>query len=198
MTRWRLAKSLEKLREQINLTAPNRSRISDGSVGDAAHASRASDHNPWLKVQGMGVVTAIDITHDPANGVDGHKLSRELIADKRTKYVIFNSEIWKARTKKWESYTGLNAHRKHVHISIQPVNVDDVTPWKLDGRPVLRLGDKGEAVKELQTKLRLEGYSLAADGDFGKITQSVVRRFQGQQKLTVDGIVGAATWRALG
>lgn len=31
---WRLAKSLEKLRAQINLLAPNRKKHSDGSVGD--------------------------------------------------------------------------------------------------------------------------------------------------------------------
>src|SRR6266542_3302920 len=95
---WRLAKALEQLRLQINTSFPLRSKVSDGSIGDTAHSNRASDHNP----NAAGVVTAIDVTHDVAHGVDGHTLSRQLIKDKRTKYVIFSGEIWKARTGKWE------------------------------------------------------------------------------------------------
>ncbi|HKV33547.1 MAG TPA: hypothetical protein VJP89_04485, partial [Pyrinomonadaceae bacterium] len=59
---WRVAKSLLRLREQINELAPNRSKASDGTIGDAAHASRKSDHNPWVKDGSIGVVTAMDIT----------------------------------------------------------------------------------------------------------------------------------------
>jgi hypothetical protein len=65
---WRPAKSLIQLRDQINQIAPNRSKASDGTIGDAAHASRASDHNPWVREGDAGVVTAIDITHDPDDG----------------------------------------------------------------------------------------------------------------------------------
>lgn len=131
MKRWRLAEGLKKLREQVNKLAPNRSKVSDGSIGDPRHASRTSDHNPWHRVKGVGVVTAIDITHDPANGLDGAKLSEALIADKRTKYIIFNKRIWKARTGKWEAYTGPNAHKHHVHISIKPESCDDISEWIL-------------------------------------------------------------------
>lgn len=124
---WRLANSLIQLRSQINAVHPDRSKVSDGSIGDTAHAARASDHNP----NAAGVVTAIDITHDPAHLVDGHLLSRQLITDKRAKYVIFAGEIWKARTSKWEAYRGANAHNHHVHVSVKPENYDDATPWTL-------------------------------------------------------------------
>ncbi len=63
---WRLAKSLETLRSQVNAVHPNRSKESDGSIGNAEHSARESDHNP----NSAGVVCAIDITPDPAGGVD--------------------------------------------------------------------------------------------------------------------------------
>jgi len=40
---WRLARSLEPLRNEVNAAAPNRSKASDGTIGDTAHSSRASD-----------------------------------------------------------------------------------------------------------------------------------------------------------
>jgi len=36
------------------------------------------------------------------------------------------------------------------------------------------------------------------DGIFGPVTKSAVEQFQGYSHLTVDGIVGPATWAALG
>ena len=42
---WRVARSLDVLLGQLNALAPERSKASDGSIGDAAHASRSSDHN---------------------------------------------------------------------------------------------------------------------------------------------------------
>lgn len=198
---WRLAKSLIKLRDQINQAAPHRSKVSDGSVGDTSHAARPSDHNPDAK----GVVAAIDVTHDPVNGCDGQTLSRAVISDPRVKYVIFNSEIWKARTKKWERYTGPNAHRHHVHISVQPDRYDNVEPWALSiapspvkpSRPILKRGDRGDGVKELQTKLR-KWADVGIDGIFGESTERAVRYFQRLYGLDADGRVGPATYKALG
>lgn len=123
---WRLAESLAKLRDQINDSFPDRSKASDGTVGDAAHSSRSSDHNPWVKDGRSSVVTAIDITHDPRNGVDAGKLADMLRSsrDERIKYIISNARICSGsggpQPWVWRRYTGSNAHRKHMHLSVKP------------------------------------------------------------------------------
>ena len=64
-------------------------------------------------------------------------------------------------------------------------------------RPTLRLGSKGDSVRELQSILNSKGESLATDGDFGPKTHSGVINFQWRNGLTGDGIVGPITWGAL-
>lgn len=60
-----------------------------------------------------------------------------------------------------------------------------------------RRGSKGAAVRAAQARLAARGWSLAVDGDFGKGTEAVVRAFQAEKHLAVDGIVGRNTWQAL-
>src|SRR5258706_16239641 len=54
-----------------------------------------------------------------------------------------------------------------------------------------------DAVKELQDLLNQDGFQLAVDGLFGPDTESVVKRFQREQSIDDDGIVGPFTWAAL-
>lgn len=63
--------------------------------------------------------------------------------------------------------------------------------------PLLRSGTKGYAVSILQNKLNDFGLQIKADGAFGPQTDSAVKDFQERNGLTVDGIVGAATWKKL-
>lgn len=65
---------------------------------------------------------------------------------------------------------------------------------------VLCIGDKGDAVKELQQRLIKLGYDCGeagVDGDFGGSTLAAVRKFQSDHKLTVDGVYGPATKAAM-
>lgn len=57
----------------------------------------------------------------------------------------------------------------------------------------LQSGDKGTAVKTLQTALKNLGYSISADGTYGPLTVAAVTTFQKQNGLTADGIAGAKT-----
>jgi lysozyme family protein len=134
---WRVAKSLEVLRDQINAAHPGRRKANDGTIGDTAHQARSSDHNPWVKDGAVGVVTALDITHDPAHGVDTYALAETLRRnrDRRIKYVISNRRSFSSQLHAWEwhPYTGANSHDQHVHISVLPDKAfhDDRTPWNL-------------------------------------------------------------------
>ncbi|MDO6658271.1 peptidoglycan-binding protein [Anaerobacillus sp. 1_MG-2023] len=63
---------------------------------------------------------------------------------------------------------------------------------------LLKKGSTGSLVKELQSKLQAIGlYRGPLDGDFGNGTEQAVRNFQSRNKLTVDGVVGPATWEKL-
>lgn len=65
---------------------------------------------------------------------------------------------------------------------------------------LVRRGDRGEAVHDIQTRLLALGYAVAPAeraGTFGASTEEAVRAFQERRGLDVDGIVGPATWREL-
>jgi Putative peptidoglycan binding domain len=65
---------------------------------------------------------------------------------------------------------------------------------------VLQLGSMGPAVTTLQQALNaaLPSYTpLWTDGQFGGLTSGRVKTFQGNQKLSADGVVGPNTWNAL-
>lgn len=65
-------------------------------------------------------------------------------------------------------------------------------------RVKIKLGFKGiDSVREAQCRLNALGYGLTVDGSFGPATDSAVRDFQSKHALTVDGVVGTATWAAL-
>lgn len=63
--------------------------------------------------------------------------------------------------------------------------------------PLLRQGDSGAAVTELQKLLNAKGVKVSVDGIFGASTQNAVIQFQRSNSLIADGIVGAKTWAAL-
>lgn len=58
---------------------------------------------------------------------------------------------------------------------------------------ILKLGSKGEDVKDLQNFL-----GLTADGDFGKKTEDAVKKWQKENGLTADGVVGDKTIAKMG
>lgn len=124
---WKLAGSLIALRTQVDTAAPRRSRLSDGTIASSTHTTQnpGSDHEPWYVHKGQAYVTAIDITHDPANGLDCERLFDELWAskDSRIKYVIWNREITSghAGPSPWYSraYKGKNPHTRHLHLSVR-------------------------------------------------------------------------------
>ncbi|MDG4792708.1 peptidoglycan-binding protein [Micromonospora sp. WMMD1082] len=65
------------------------------------------------------------------------------------------------------------------------------------GRRVLRAGNAGSDVAELQRRLTRHGFKVDADGEFGPKTKAATTAFQRARKLKVDGIAGKQTITAL-
>ena len=62
-----------------------------------------------------------------------------------------------------------------------------------------KYGSRGDEVIQIQTKLKRWGYYNGnIDGIYGSQTQEAVRYFQRKNGLTVDGIAGPATLKAMG
>lgn len=213
---WRVAKALDQLLSEVNARWPHRRKDSDGGIGNAEHASRSSDHNPWVMDGKTGVVTARDFTHDPRSGCDSYVLAQALIdsRDPRIKYVISNRRIasgagglspWK-----WRKYTGANPHDHHCHVSVREEKkfYDDTTVWDIDLMaslkptptarqpatlpPLLQKGSRGEDVRHAQQLLK-----VVPDGRFGQGTENAVKRRQKAAGLHDDGIIGPQTWKVL-
>ena len=66
------------------------------------------------------------------------------------------------------------------------------------GSRILYRGLQGEDVRELQSKLESLGYDVGPiDGIFGPLTERAVRKFQKDNDLVVEGIVGQDTYGEL-
>ena len=83
----------------------------------------------------------------------------------------------------------------------EPTTSDEKGKFKLTGqyvpvvalqRPLLKIGAKGDPVRDLQEIL-----AIKIDGDFGPDTENAVRTFQEGNGLEVDGVVGEKTWEVL-
>ena len=141
MPGFRVARGLLTLFADIDAVAPGRSKISDGTIGDAAHQKRRSDHNPDQN----RVVRAIDVTHDPTHNADMAVIAEQIRVrrDPRTKYIIFNRRIASANTGwVWAKFTG-NPHTHHMHVSVVADDrADDPSTWGLrQDNPVLCAGE---------------------------------------------------------
>lgn len=133
---WRLAPCLIALEAEADRLAPMRLRLSDGSIGDSAHAARRSDHNPDEE-GATDWVDALDLTHSPDRGFDVHahwrQIARNVLAgiEHRVLYLISNDSIFSERggVWAWRDYDGSNPHRHHGHISVRDEHRQDTGSW---------------------------------------------------------------------
>jgi putative chitinase len=95
---------------------------------------------------------------------------------------------------------GLSERRLYTARAKQALNlplVVDISMRAPAGVPVLARGVASTAVPELQRALRVAGYDIVVDGDFGAATETAVKHFQQTHQLTPDGVVGPTTWAKL-
>ena len=201
--------------------------IAVGWIGDSAHQSECSDHNP----DASGVVHAIDVmvTGSRAQAV----VDQALAHPGDLQYVIHNRTIWSVNTG-WapRAYTGSDPHTNHVHISGKHGGSHDngatcvgydltaqastpsfnvcaapkpPTPPSPGGShaPGTRTLKQatpqmtGDDVKFVQTFIGPKRCG-AADGHYGPNTVSGVRWYQNMRGIHVDGEVGPQTWGQMG
>lgn len=177
-----------------------------GRIFEGRGANRVGSHVPGQNSSSIGVFIPVDgSTYEP---------TPELIA-------AFNSLRAKGIREGWLS-------RKHILRGHQDYNKPACPGTKLyrvlvqgqqsamlpsfhdyvRAHPTLRIGKGGRSaptveqnlVRLLQSKLASMAYMQQRHitGYFGPITEGAVRAFQRAYRLTVDGIVGPQTWRALG
>ena len=113
------------LRNQINKRWPKRDKRSDGWIGDKAHVSRQSDHNPDAR----GLVHALDIDKDldPKDPGAAQRLANQIVAyaasgipgANRIKYVVFNDQIASGTypNSMWKWRGSGYGHMHHIHVS---------------------------------------------------------------------------------
>ena len=223
MTDWMVAPCLDTLLAQVNKFAPQRSKRSDGSIGDAAHAARKSEHNPLkLPFCPKPLVRARDFTHDPVKGFDCGLFVPRMVAlkDARVKYIIWDWKIWYPSTG-WQPYSGVNGHTSHCHVSVRddpgimsehvwniPIMTSAVLPAVPNAAPagqrILAEGATGDDVWKVQDWMNrmYPGYvntpiPRVNPPRFGPQTKRVVIEFQRALNLAPDGIIGPQVWAAM-
>jgi hypothetical protein len=168
---WYVGASLDQLLAEINASAPNRSKASDGSIGDANHSSRESDHNPC---DCHDAVCARDYTHDPAGGFDSYAFANWLAErtkhdESRVKYIISNGRIASGQGQSypagvWRTYTGSNPHDHHCHVSVRhgPEHFNDTRSWNWSGAGSTPEPDVPEPIGAPDMFIAIDGVALAA------------------------------------
>jgi hypothetical protein len=129
---------------QATALRPKRKKASDGLLPSAAHLTQSpnSDHNTGY---------AVDLTHDPKNGIDCFEIYEKLQLDSRVKYLIFTGKIWSVKNGE-SRYTGSNPHNKHLHISIKDDCGNDTSPWFAWMGKVKKLNKVKASMKRLPKK----------------------------------------------
>jgi hypothetical protein len=200
---WVLTRGLNTVRAEFNTVFPGRDKATDGSVGDLAHQTGSSGHNPdrtgkaeYKDGDSKDEVRAIDVDRDliPGSATDWMELVIQYLIKKARaggyipfRYIIYKGRIW-ARSDGWQTrtYTGSNKHDKHAHFSGDYTQTADEWTGTLGlasvrggsaggGDMLVRKGDKSEEVKFWQYVLTETGNDPGdVDGDYGPKMEAAV------------------------
>lgn len=140
-----LTPALVALRDGFNVAFPNRSKDSDGWIGDEAHQETVSGHNPddtpgvraeYSDSDTTPEVRAIDVDVNLNSAVTMQNvIDRVLVTPNdlmRLNYIIYNRVIW-SKSNGWRpaEYTGLDPHTGHSHWSGDPLYDENDDIWSV-------------------------------------------------------------------
>ena len=127
------------------------------------------------------------------------------LGSKKTGHKSFEKPKGNTKKSTWEYYIiGEEVKNLQRELNIQfnkNLKVDGYFGDKTISALVnVRRNARGNLTKIIQRRLREKGYSIGragVDGIFGRDTENAVKRFQKDNGLKVDGIVGRNTWKEL-
>ncbi|BAZ08997.1 peptidoglycan binding domain-containing protein [Calothrix sp. NIES-4071] len=123
------------------------------------------------------------------DGIYGAQTASGVITFQRSRNLIANGAV-DSRT--WQAL--INASNR-----ISPTPVSNLNQYSPQTAPVLRIGSRGQVVRDIQGFLKQKGfYTGAVDGIYGNATATAVEAFQRRDaRVRNDGIVGQSTWAAM-
>jgi len=143
---------------------------------------------PWIDYSGEVAVEPVVLTVDSGVTYKVRK-SWENAASQVGSYSVLNNAINAAKTVNYIVYT-------NTGVQIFPVVEEKASCPYAEPISLILKGSKGDSVRWVQWNLINKSYSLVKfgiDGDFGGETDVAVRKFQGDNNLVIDGIVGKIT-----
>ena len=153
-----------------------------------------------------GVCNYLGVNYIPRNNLSNYPL---LKSGSRNNFVFLLQFILKNQYNQNIGVDGIFGQKTQNAVrNFQQTNslsVDGIVgqnTWKtlltLTPEPLLKRGSRGAYTRYLQQLLESKMIPVSGiDGIFGSKTENAVRRFQQDNGLTVDGIVGTNTWNAL-
>lgn len=186
-----LVNYLQKIRDHfqqpISVTSGYRCPIHNSSVNGATSSRHKSGDAADIVVKGVAPAEVAKYAERIGIlGIGLYETSKDgffVHIDTRTV-----KSFWYGQAQKYRSTFGGSGGTSTI------IGGDTVNTGALDS--ILNRGDIGAAVKDLQEKLIMLGYSCGdkgADGVFGSKTESAVMEFQHKHGLSRDGIAGVQT-----
>jgi len=211
MVDWVLTPGMKNLRNQINEAFPDRDKTSDGTIGDAAHASGISGHNPddspydnaeWdgdpdSIPEVRAIDTDVNLNAPPATAQQIVDHIRKLPGVSSVlRYIIYNRKIYRA-TNGWApvAYDGPSPHTEHIHFSgaySQASDNNTTFDYRLEEIPVaLTTADKTWIESRLDQRA-LEDIEDLKD-ELAKLTDTIAFATGGGQHSPVgDGVLNSS------
>lgn len=191
-----------------------------GANADGLHAEMAgrAAQNATDWNDAYSVATMNDCADQCAEWADKYRipvrgLSDAQVADGVTKGFTTHAQISRVfkRSDHWDPGTGFpfaaflgkvnvalrkrNASSPALHKPVPPRKPASISVPAFPG--YCRRGSYGNAVIQVQKRMRARGWTISVDGAYGPQTESVIRAFQQEKGIGNDGIVGPITWRKM-
>jgi hypothetical protein len=195
---WFVDPGLEVLRNQLKVAYPG---IVIGTIGDAEHSSRTSDHNP----DPDGSVDAIDPMIGKAfTPEDAGEVVNALVRsrDERIAYIIWDRRIISSTAEPWvwRKFTGDDPHTNHFHLSVNDKHHENRKLWRINmpdtkveyqdfgvHMPILHEGISDEDYPGWNLIVRVQDYlGVAVDGDYGPRTAKALAQHFGGDGSKID------------